>query len=231
MDVGILGATGPAGKALAARLASVGLTVVVGSRSTERAAAVCDELVGAWPGRRLELHPGTNDDAASAELVVVATPWEASAEMAASVAGLVAGKVVVSMANALVKVDGELRALHVPETSVTAAVQAAAPAALVAAAFQHLPARSLADLDRPVDGDVLVCSDHDGAVKVTCDLVAGIPDLRPLHAGSLAAAGAVEAFTAVLLGLNIRYRARAALRVTGIGGDGQPEGRRTRRPR
>src|SRR4051812_19839330 len=33
MDVGIVGGTGPAGRALGARLASVGLQVVIGSRS------------------------------------------------------------------------------------------------------------------------------------------------------------------------------------------------------
>lgn len=220
VDIGILGATGPAGKALAARLASVGLTVGLGSRSVDRARAVCDELGAAWPARHLPLVPADNETAAGAELVVIATPWEASADMAASVADRLAGKVVVSMANALEKVDGELRALTVAAGSVTAAVQAAAPRALVAAAFQHLPARSLADLDHPVEGDVLVCSDHEEAIKVTSDVVAGIPDLRPLHAGSLAAAGPVEAFTAVLLGLNIRYRARAAIRVTGVAGRG-----------
>ncbi|MGH9281429.1 MAG: NAD(P)-binding domain-containing protein, partial [Acidimicrobiales bacterium] len=37
MEVGILGGTGPAGSGLAARLASVGIEVVIGSRSKERA--------------------------------------------------------------------------------------------------------------------------------------------------------------------------------------------------
>ena len=43
------------------------------------------------------------------------------------------------------------------------------------------------------------------------------------HAGSLAAAAPVESFTAVLLGLNRRYRTRAALTVTGIPGAGMAE--------
>ncbi len=37
MRIGILGGTGPAGSALAARLASVGYDVVIGSRSRYRA--------------------------------------------------------------------------------------------------------------------------------------------------------------------------------------------------
>lgn len=216
MQVGILGATGPAGQALAARLASVGITVGVGSRSPERARAACAAIAQAWPGLDLPLVPVANDGAAGADLVVVATPWEAAASTAAAFAPALAGKVVVSMANALVKVGGELRALDLPGGSVAAAVQAAVPQALVAAAFQHLPARSLADLARPVEGDVLICTDHPQALAATSALIEAVPDLRPLNGGSLAAAGPVEAFTSVLLGVNIRYKSRAAIRLTGI---------------
>ncbi|MCA1692366.1 MAG: NAD(P)-binding domain-containing protein [Actinobacteria bacterium] len=172
----------------------------------------------------LPLMPGGNADAAGADLVIVATPWDAAADTAASVGPHLAGKVVVSMANALTKVDGELQALIPPGGSVAVAVQEAVEDAAVAAAFHHLPARSLADLDRPVEGDVLICSDSAEAVSATADLVRAIPDLRPLHAGSLATAAPVEAFTAVLLGINRRYKARAAIRLTGINTDGATPG-------
>ena len=43
-----------------------------------------------------------------------------------------------------------------------------------------------------------------------------IGDLRPLNAGSLSNAAPIEAITAVLLQLNVRYKTRAALRLTGI---------------
>jgi NADPH-dependent F420 reductase len=103
-----------------------------------------------------------------------------------------------------------------PDGSVAAGVQRAAPDALVAAAFHHVPARSLGDLSKPIVGDVIVCSDHQSAFDATAELVRRIPDLRPLHGGSLAGAAPVEAFTAVLLGVNRRYRARAVMRLTGI---------------
>jgi len=44
MRIGILGGTGPAGSALAARLASVGFETVIGSRSRYRALEVVDGL-------------------------------------------------------------------------------------------------------------------------------------------------------------------------------------------
>ena len=213
MYVGILGGTGPAGQALAARLASVGCDVVIGSRSAERAATVCDELRAKWPVRELVLKPGTNAEAAEADLIVVATIWEASATTAASVAGQLRGKTVVSMGNALAKIDGELRPVPLPGGSVAATVQEAAPSALVATAFNHIPARDLGRLDRPLKGDVVVCADHPAAADATIDLVKLVPGLRPIRSGSLALAGTVEGFTAVLIGIN----RRAGLRLTGIG--------------
>ena len=218
MDVGIIGGTGPAGRALAARLASVGLQVVIGSRSADRAREIVDEIHKKWPDHDLALHPAANPEAAAAPLVVVATPWDAAADTASGLRTELSGKVVVSMGNALAKVDGELQAVVPPGGSVAWGVQAAVPEALVSAAFHHLPARSLGDLNRQASGDVLVCSDHPEAYEATAELIRRVPDLRPFDAGSLAAAGPVEAFTAVLLSLNGRYKGRATIHLTGIDG-------------
>jgi NADPH-dependent F420 reductase len=214
--VGLVGGTGPAGRALATRLASVGVEVVIGSRSAERAKTTCDEIRTRWPDRQLALEPGENVDAARAELVVVATPWDAAATTAASVADELAGKVVISIANALERGADGLQPIIPRLGSVAAEVQEALPESRIAAAFQHLPARTLADIDNPIHGDVLICSDHDDAVESVADLVRRIPGLRPLHAGRLASAAPVEAFTAVLLGVNHRYKARAVVELNGI---------------
>ena len=97
-----------------------------------------------------------------------------------------------------------------------AAVQAELPSALVAAAGHHLPASELEDLDATLGSDVLVCSDHPEATRSATALFASIPGLRPLDAGSLAQAAAIEAFTAVLVTVNIRYKAHSSLRLTGL---------------
>lgn len=216
MDVGILGGTGPAGRALAARLASVGVEVLVGSRSVDRAQEACEAIFAKWPERALPVRASDNQAAAEAEVVVIATPWEAAAATAGSVAKHLEGKVVISMANALAKVGDDFEPLVPPRGSVAAHVQHSVPNSMVVAAFHHLPARALANLNRPVESDVLICSDHPAAYEVTAELVDMIPDLRPLNAGSLSNAGPVESLTAVLLQLNIRYRSRAAVRLTGI---------------
>lgn len=216
MQVGILGGTGPAGSGLAARLAAAGLDVAIGSRSKERAQEVCTALQERWSSRDLSLSAADNAAAAEAELIVIATPWEAAAATAGSVAAQLEGKVVISMANALTRMGHEFEPLVPPRGSVAAHVQSAVPSSLVVAAFQHLPAKALANLDRPVQSDVLIATDHPEAYEAAARLVSLIPDLRPLNAGSVANAAPIESFTAVLLQLNVRYKTRAALRLTGI---------------
>lgn len=177
---------------------------------------MCNGLQERWSGRSLAISAADNAGAAAADVVVVATPWDSAAPTAESVAAELDGKVVICMANALVKVGKEFQALVPPRGSVAANVQASLPRSFVAAALQHLPAKDLGDLDGPIESDVLICSDHPQATATTMDIVARMPGLRPLDAGRLSTAAPIEAFTAVLLQLNVRYKTRAAVRFTGI---------------
>jgi NADPH-dependent F420 reductase len=129
---------------------------------------------------------------------------------------LLRGKIVVSMANALVKVGNEFQPLVPPRGSVAAHVQAAVPHSRVVAAFHHLPAKELGQIGHPIDSDVLICSDDPQGVATVSEIVSKIPGCRPLDAGELSNATAIEAFTAVLLQLNVRYRTRVAPKLTGI---------------
>ncbi|MBI5089870.1 MAG: NADPH-dependent F420 reductase, partial [Actinobacteria bacterium] len=219
MRIGILGGTGPAGSALAARLASIGYEVVIGSRSKYRAMEARDSLVQKWPDREALLAYGDNASASDCDVVVIATPWDSAATTAQENAEALAGKVVVSMANALVRVGHEFQPLVPPRGSVAAHVQAAVPHCRVVAAFHHLPATELGHLGEPIDSDVLICGDDPVAVCTISEIVTKIPGCRPLDAGELSNATAIEAFTAVLLQLNVRYRTRVAPKLTGIHGD------------
>ncbi len=216
MDVGILGGTGPLGRGLGLRLAAAGASVTIGSRDAARAGEVVTSLRDAWP-RQLAISGAANEDAAARDIVVVATPWDAVVPTVRGLAARLEGKVVVSVANALVKQGREMHALVPPRGSMAGAIQAELPAALVAAAGHHLPASALEDLDQALGADVLVCSDHPDATAATMALIASIAGLRPLDAGSLAQAAAIEAFTAVLVTVNIRYKAHSSLGLTGLG--------------
>jgi hypothetical protein len=219
MQIGVLGATGPAGRGLAARLAALGHDVVAGSRDRARAARVVDELREQWGERCARLRPGDNGEAAAArDVVVIATTWEAALDTASAHAGQLEGKVVVSMANGLRRVAREFRVVLPEEGSLAEAVQARAPGARVVAAFHLIPAEALGDVGAPIDSDVIVCGDDDAARETVMGLAAQIPGLRTFDGGSLANALGLEAFSAVLLTVNVRHRGKGRLRLLGVEG-------------
>jgi 8-hydroxy-5-deazaflavin:NADPH oxidoreductase len=216
VHVGILGGTGPAGRGLAVRLAAAGHTVTVGSRDQARAGATVDHLVQGWPSRGLELRGEGNVGASGAEVVVVATPWEAAMSTVAAVGEHLAGKVVVSVGVAMVRQGREMLPLQLPRGSVAESLQAALPGSRVVAAFHHLPASQLEQLDHALDTDVLICSDHGGASMTVVGLVESIAGLRPIEVGTLAQAAALEALTSVCATVNMRYRVQTSVRLQGI---------------
>jgi NADPH-dependent F420 reductase len=213
----VLGGTGPAGRGIAVRLAAAGHDVVLGSRDEERAKSTVDGLRERWGDRVATLRPGTNHEAADAELVVNATVWDAAVATAEAHADQLAGKTVIAMGNGLEKRGRQFRPVVPPEGSLAAAVQAAAPRAQVVAALQHVPAAGLADLDHPLASDVLVAGDDPDARTEVLDLIDGIDGLRALDAGSLANALGIEAFAAALLTVNMSHKGEGTLRLEGIG--------------
>ena len=101
--------------------------------------------------------------------------------------------------------------------AVTASIQAALPGSLVSASFHHLPASEMEKLHAPIAADVLVCSDHREATEATVALVDRIDGLRGVDAGSLSQAAPIEAFTAVLITVNIRHKVHSTVRLAGYG--------------
>jgi hypothetical protein len=177
---------------------------------------VASDVVTKWPGLTLDIHGADNEGAAGADIIVVATPWDSAIATIKPLRLPLEGKVVISMANALVKEGREMLALVPPRGSVAGAVQAALPGSLVAAAFHHLPASEMENLESGLEADVLVCSDHPEATARTIEVTDLMAGLRPLDAGSLSQAAAIEAFTAVCITLNIRHKAHSTIRMAGI---------------
>jgi 8-hydroxy-5-deazaflavin:NADPH oxidoreductase len=216
VQIGVLGATGPAGRAAATQFAGIGIEVLIGSRSVERAEETVSELKTKWPDRDLPLVAGDNETAASAELVIVATPWDGVLSTVSALEEQLADKIVVSMANALTRWGKDMVPLVPPTGSVAVAIARSLPRAHVVGAFHHLPAGPWGDLDHPIEADVLVCGDHRTSVNTLVDLIDRLPGLRGVDAGGLASALAIEALTPALLEVNRRYKTHAALRLTGL---------------
>jgi 8-hydroxy-5-deazaflavin:NADPH oxidoreductase len=215
-----LGGTGDQGRGLARRFAMAGHSVVIGSRSAERAEAAAAELrgsVGDGAGAGAIRGAGNADAAAEAEVVVVAVPWEGHEALIRDVAPALAGKIVVDCVNPLAFDERGAYAMPVAEGSAAEQAAALLPDSRVVAAFHHVSAVLLLDPEvSEVDTDVLVLGDDREATDAVQALVADIPRMRGVYAGRLRNTHQVEAFTANLISVNRRYKAHAGIRVTDI---------------
>ncbi|MCU1429849.1 MAG: NADPH-dependent reductase [Actinomycetia bacterium] len=216
MKIGILGATGPAGSGLAARLASVGNEVLFGSRSVEKAAIAVTELHERWGDRVNNLVPCDNEGACDAPVVILAVHADSVIETVKEHAEHLTNKVVVSMANNLVRNGTEFNAVLPPHGSVAKELQALLWRSHVVTAFHLVPAAEFANLDRDMESDVVVLGDEDDARNMLMHIVRSIPNLRPLDGGSLRNAVGMETFAAILLTINVRHKMRASLRLITI---------------
>lgn len=218
MRIGILGATGPAGSGLGARLASVGHEVLFGSRAVDKAKTAVDELQQKWGDRVSSLIPCDNAGACDAPVVLLAVNADSVIPTVREHAERLAGKIVVSMANNLVRNSNEFNAVLPPHGSVAAEIQALLWRSRVCTAFHLVPAAEFADLDHEMESDVVVLGDEDEARASLMEITKSIPNLRPLDGGSLRNAVGMETFAAVLLTINVRHRMRASLRLINISG-------------
>jgi NADPH-dependent F420 reductase len=216
MRIGILGATGPAGRGLAARLADCGHEVLFGSRALDKARAGVAALRDQWGDRVHDLVPADNAGACDAPVVVLAVNADAAIDTLKDHAHALSGKIVVSMANHLVRNGTEFNAVLPPHGSLAKEMQALAWESRIVTAFHLVPAAEFGDLDEEMESDVVACGDDDEARATLMEIIAGIPHLRAFDGGSLDNAVGMETFAAVLLTINVRHKCRASLRLAGV---------------
>lgn len=214
----IVGGSGALGFGLALRLARSGCAVTIGSRDAERAADAAErirQLTG------VAVASACNEDAVqAAQLVLLAVPFATQAATLKRLRRVLrAGQVVVDCSVPLATAVGgrPTRLLGVWEGS--AAQQAAAwvPEGVgVVSALHTVSAASLADLDRPVSEDVLICGDDKEQKRRVAAIVERIEGLRGVDAGALESSRIVESLTALLIGMNVRYKTHAGIRITGL---------------
>jgi 8-hydroxy-5-deazaflavin:NADPH oxidoreductase len=218
--IAILGGTGDQGLGLALRFAKAGRPVVIGSRKLDRAVQAADEVRAAVPGA--DVAGLENGEATQrAPIVILSVPFEHTAGTVRAIKeSLSSGQIVVSMGVPLAAAigDGAMRTLGVWQGSCAELVEALVPAGVaVVAAFQNVSAHRLRELDHPVECDVVVSGAVEPRKRVMalCDLVSG---LRAVDGGPLGNARIVESITALLIGLNIRYKVPEGLgiRFTGL---------------
>ena len=209
--VSVLGGTGEQGRGLAQRFARAGQSVVIGSRSAERAESIAHEIGSGVQG-------ASNEDAArTGDVVIVAVPWDGHRELLESLSEDLAGKIVVDCVNPLGFDKQGAFGLDVEEGSAAQQAASVLPNSTVVAAFHHISAVLLLDESvDSIDTDVLVLGDDRKSTDIVQALAGRIPGIRGIYGGRLRNAGQVEAFTANLISMNRRYKAHAGIRVTDV---------------
>ena len=161
-----------------------------------------------------------NEGAArAADVVIVAVPWDGHGDLLTSLAGALAGKIVVDCVNPLGFDKQGAYVLDVEEGSAAQQAAALLPDSTVVAAFHNVSAVKLEDPEvTEVDTDVLVLGEGEDreACELVQDLAGVIPGVRGIYGGRLRNAHQVEALTANLISVNRRYKAHAGIRITDI---------------
>ena len=214
--IAVLGGTGKEGSGLAFRWAHAGFTVIVGSRTAERAAAAAAELNGLLAERATLTGLGNFDAAKAAAIVVLTVPYAAQWSTAMEVKEALEGKILidVTVPFAPPKVDR----VELPEggSAVLQLQHELGAGVRVVSAFQNVSAVHLKDLNHRIDCDVLVCGDDADAREQTVQL-AEAAGMVAWHAGALANSAASEALTSVLIAINKRYKVPGSgIRITGV---------------
>ena len=218
--IAIIGGTGTEGFGLALRFAQAGAQVRIGSRDLAKAQAAAQRVRDRLPAAEVEGFANA-DAVAGAGIAILTVPVSAQIATLKSVrASFPPGAILVDATVPLEAAIGGSATRPLTLFAGSAAQQAARnvpEGVAVAAAFHTLGAELLADLDHPVDTDVLFCSDQAEAKSAVRELVAMLPGARAVDAGPLENARTVEHLAALLISINIRHKVKhAGVRITGL---------------
>ena len=214
----VIGGTGEEGSGLALRWAADGYSVLIGSRSRERAVAAAAELRSMLPPELPARISGDSNAAAAAaaDVIVLSVPYGSQTGILEQIRAGCQGKTVVSVVVPL-KPPRVSRVWRPPGGSAAEEAQALlGEGAHVVAAFQNISATHLKELEHTVDCDILVTGD-DKTAKQTAIELARAAGMRGIDAGPLFNSSVSEGLTAVLIGINIRNKVKGSgIRITGV---------------
>lgn len=218
MKVAFLGGTAGQGFGLALRFCKAGINVIIGSRSTERALEAASNIRTIL-GNNVKVDGMLNEEAArTADVVFLTVPLVGLIPILKAITNDVNGKVVVSVVVPLeAEIGGAPRPIRLWSGSVAELVAEKLKNSKVVAAFHNISAEALNDLEKPVECDVVVCSDHEDAKQLVMQLAEKIDGVRAIDGGPLRNSRYVEEFTALLIFLDKRYSVKfSGLRFAGI---------------
>jgi 8-hydroxy-5-deazaflavin:NADPH oxidoreductase len=213
--VPIIGGTGALGFGLAVRLTTQGVPVVLGSRDESRAREAAARLPEG-DAEGLE----NREAAGRGPVVFLCVPFRAQSENLTNLKDVLEpGQILVDATVPLAAaVSGKAtRLLGVPQGSAAEQAQEMVPEGVtVVSALHTVSASMLRDPEKQLDEDVLVAGDSKDAKRRVAELIMRIPGLRAVDVGALETARFVEALTPLLISANIRNKAHAGIKLTGL---------------
>ena len=217
--VAIIGASGALGFGLAVRLARTGVPVMIGSRDSDRAAEAVQHALAIVPEGSFT--GCENAEAArAAEAIVLSVPFRNHSETLTNLKdALSPGKLLIDATVPLAAaVSGKAtRMLGVWQGSAAQQAAEMAPDGVrVVSALHTVSAASLTDLQHPLEQDVLLCGDSREDKRAAAGLIGRIDGLRCIDSGRLEMSRITESLTALLIGVNSRYKAHAGIRLAGL---------------
>jgi 8-hydroxy-5-deazaflavin:NADPH oxidoreductase len=217
-QVTVIGGSGALGFGLALRLAAAQVPVVIGSRDEQRAQETAAKVTAAAGADVRGLANGPAAEAS--EIVFLCVPFRNQSETLTNLKShLREGQLVVDATVPLAAaVSGKAtRTLGVWQGSAAQQAAEMVPEGVrVVAALHTVNAPALKDLQAELDEDVLICGDKKADKQRVAALIDLIPGLRAVNAGPLEAARTAEMLTALLIGVNARYKTHAGIRLTGL---------------
>jgi NADPH-dependent F420 reductase len=217
--VAIIGASGALGFGLALRFGRAGVPVVIGSRDAARAEQAAARAREAVPG--FDCSGAENAKAASAtSIVILSVPFRSHSETLTNLKDvLTAGQLLIDATVPLAAaVSGKAtRMLGVWQGSAAQQAEEMTPDGVrVVSALHSVSAASLTDLEHPLEQDVLICGDKRADKREAALLIDQIDGLRCVDGGRLEMSRITESITALLIGVNSRYKVHAGVRLTGL---------------
>lgn len=234
--IAIIGGTGGQGTGLALRWARAGHEIYIGSREESKACASADSLKTICIDVACSLMEIERSDvetikekvpeakisgfdnleaAKRADIVLISVPYSFLIPTIASIKeALTEGKIIVSVVVPLsTAVGGKATTVISPwEGSAAELIQSMIPENVhVISAFQNVSADRLSDLAKPVDCDVIICGGSKEVRKEVMELANDINGARAIDGGPLQNARLVEPITALLIGMNIRYKVKEGM--------------------
>jgi NADPH-dependent F420 reductase len=218
--VSILGGTGNLGFGLAVRLGLAGYSVCVGSRDQQRAEEAAERAAGLVPSGAFSGSANVEAVGKADRLVVLTVPFASQLATLKSIAdswhpGQVALDATVPLATA---VGGRPTQLIQPwHGSAAEQARTVIPDHVALVAGLHtVSSAALLDLDAPLDQDTLICGDDRQAKAMATEVLENVEGLRVVDAGPLPMSRLVEGITPLLIGINIRYKTHAGIRLTNL---------------